>query len=233
MREVLYGIYAIALFVVFADSALAITPLVADPSVAIEADAPTEIREALLQTYFLGTGTFDEYVLNREVWGGSHKVVFRIEESVVSQTTNKVISFYVPCGESDPAAGYGPRPEWRSKEDDLWGAAFKFVPGKRYAVRVSYVGEDPILLLRRLYAADEWPQFRQDVLDAASGTYVWRDPSELKKREWIYAENEAEKVYAQYTNGLVERAVWRTALDKAEALRIEFKKLRGRNLEIE
>jgi hypothetical protein len=214
-------------------SAGAITPLIADPSTVREADAPRELRDALLQTYFLGSGTFGEYTLDREVWGGSHRVEFKIDEAVVYRGTNTSISFFVPCATSDLAAGYGPRPEWRTEEDDQWGATFKFVPGKRYHVRVGFVGESPFLLLRNLYADDQWSQFRKDVLDAASGTYVWRDPIALKNREYIYAAREAERLYHLYTNGMVDRSVWRSASDKARKIGGELDELRGQSFGIE
>ncbi len=121
-------------------------------------------------------------------------------------------------------------PLQRGETADNWGHSFKFVPGKIYHVKCRTIGLPPeFILLDTYFSENEWSVFRQDVLDAMSGTYVWRDPLVLKQREWFAASKEAERLYQQMQDGLVSREVWKASEDRATALYQEYLAIQGTN----
>ena len=197
------------------------------------ADAPREIVEAVHGSAFVGSGSFISNAPADSVFGCSHEAWFFVHEAVVHHASGDVLRVFVDCLKSDPSAGFGPMPHQPGSAADQWGNSFKLVAGKTYHVVVIPMSKPaPYLLLDKLIPDDDWPLFRQDILDAQAGKYIWRDPAVIKERAWHSAVEYSERLYQQMKSGSVARAEWKASADRAARLFDEYKAIRGTNTAI-
>lgn len=225
---------AVPLFLMFSLWAKGGTPnACAQHSTPSIVDAPRDIVEAIHSSAFVGSGSFISNAPVSSVFGCSHEAWFYIHEAVVNHSSGDVLRLYVDCLKSDPAAGFGPLPRQSANDVAAWGNTFKLLQGKTYHVVVIPMSKpNPYLLLDKLVSDDDWLLFRQDILDAKAGRYVWRDPVVLKQREWRLAADEAEQLYQQMKAGTVSREAWKQSESRAESLFDEYKAIRGTNTAI-